>query len=94
MKVDKSSKGFDFDKFKGGIVVKSRKSGDKIKLAGGSKKIKDLFIDLKIPREDRCKVPLIADDEGVACVGDYISSENYKIDVNTKEVLKISFKKL
>ncbi|MGL4797114.1 MAG: tRNA lysidine(34) synthetase TilS, partial [Paraclostridium sp.] len=54
MKVDKSSKGFDFDKFKGGIVVRSRKSGDKIKLAGGSKKIKDLFIDLKIPREERC----------------------------------------
>ena len=94
MKVDKSSKGFDFDKFKGGIVVRSRKSGDKIKLSGGSKKIKDLFIDLKIPREERCTIPLIADDESIACVGNYRFSENHKIDINTKEVLKVSFKKL
>lgn len=94
IKLDKTSKGFDFDKIKGGIVVRSRKQGDKIKLAGGSKKVKDLFIDLKIPREDRCKVPVITDDEGILCVGDYKTSENYKIDSETKEVLKISFKKL
>lgn len=94
IKLDKTSKGFDFDKIKGGIVVRSRKQGDKIKLAGGSKKVKDLFIDLKIPREDRCKVPVITDDEGILCVGDYKTSENYKIDSKTKEVLKISFKKL
>ncbi|MCR8745807.1 tRNA lysidine(34) synthetase TilS [Romboutsia lituseburensis] len=94
IKLDKTSKGFDFDKVKGGIVVRSRKQGDKIKLAGGSKKVKDLFIDLKIPREDRCKVPVITDDEGILCVGDYKTSENYKIDSETKEVLKISFKKL
>lgn len=94
IKLDKASKGFDFDKIKGGIVVRSRKQGDKIKLAGGSKKVKDLFIDLKIPREDRCKVPVITDDEGILCVGDYKTSENYKIDSETKEVLKISFKKL
>lgn len=94
MKVDKSAKGFDFEKFKGGIVVRSRKSGDKIKLTGGSKKIKDLLIDLKIPKEERCKIPLIADEQSIACVGNYRSSENYKIDMNTKEVLKITFKKL
>lgn len=94
IKLDKTSKGFDFDKIKGGIVVRSRKQGDKIKLARGSKKVKDLFIDLKIPREDRCKVPVITDDEGILCVGDYKTSENYKIDSETKEVLKISFKKL
>ncbi|MEG1285028.1 MAG: tRNA lysidine(34) synthetase TilS [Romboutsia sp.] len=94
MKADKTSKGFDFNKIKGGITVRSRRQGDKIKLAIGSKKIKDLFIDLKIPREDRCRIPVITDEEDVICVGDYKISENYKIDVQTKEVLKISFKKL
>ncbi|MCR1876856.1 tRNA lysidine(34) synthetase TilS [Paraclostridium bifermentans] len=94
MKADKSSKGFDLDKFKGGIVVRNRESGDKIKLAGGSKKLKSLFIDLKIPREERSKIPVLVDDEEVVCVGDYKISENYKIDANTKEVLKITFKKL
>lgn len=94
MKADKSSKGFDLDKFKGGIVVRNRESGDKIKLAGGSKKLKSLFIDLKIPREERSKIPVLVDNEEVVCVGDYKISENYKIDANTKEVLKITFKKL
>jgi tRNA(Ile)-lysidine synthase len=94
IKTKKTSKGFDFSKVKGGIVVRSRKQGDKIKLVAGSKKIKELFIDLKIPREDRCKIPVVTDEEGILCVGDYKTSENYKIDSKTKEVLKISFKKL
>ena len=77
------------------MVVRSRQQGDKIKLAGGSKKkIKDLFIDLKIPREERCKVPVIADEQGILQVGKYKSSENYKIDEKTKEVLKVTFKNL
>lgn len=94
MKLDKMSKGFDLNKIKGGMVVRSRQQGDKIKLVGGTKKIKDLFIDLKIPREERCKVPIISDEQGILQVGQYKSSENYKIDENTKEVLKVSFKKI
>lgn len=93
-KSDKLCKWFDFNKIKGGIVVRNRRSGDKIKLSGGSKKIKDLFIDIKIPKEDRCKVPVIADDQGILSVGNFRNSENYKIDEETKEVLKVSFKKL
>ena len=91
---DKLSKVFDLNKIKGGITIRNRKQGDKIKLASGSKKLKDLFIDLKIPREDRCKVPVMVDTEGVIFVGDYKSSENYKVDSQTKEVLKVTFKKL
>lgn len=94
LRADKDSKGFDFNKLKGGILVRNRKQGDKIKLAGGTKKLKDLFIDLKIPREDRDKIPVILDEQGVLLVGDYRVSENYKIDSQTKEVLKVSFKKL
>lgn len=93
-KNDKMSKGFDLNKIKGGMIIRSRQQGDKIKLAGGTKKVKDLFIDLKIPREERCKVPVIVDEQGILQVGQYKSSENYKIDENTKEVLKVTFKKL
>ena len=56
------------------------------------KKIKDLFIDLKIPREERCKVPIIADEQGILQIGEYKSSENYKIDEKTKEVLKVTLR--
>ncbi|MGL5329738.1 MAG: tRNA lysidine(34) synthetase TilS [Peptostreptococcaceae bacterium] len=93
-KADKSCKWFDYNKIKGGIVVRNRRAGDKIKLSGGSKKLKDLFIDIKIPKEDRSKIPVIADEQGIMSVGDLRNSENYKIDSTTKEVLKVSFKKI
>lgn len=93
-KSDKSCKWFDFNKIKGGIVVRNRKAGDKIKLSGGSKKVKDLFIDIKIPKEDRSKIPVIADEQGILSVGNIRNSENYKVDTDTKEVLKVSFKNL
>ncbi|WP_300278638.1 tRNA lysidine(34) synthetase TilS, partial [Peptacetobacter sp.] len=94
LKKDEMVKAIDFDKIKGGITVRNRKPGDKIKLKGGTKKIKDLFIDLKIPREDRNRVPILVDEDGVILAGEYRVSENYKIDETTKNVLKLSIKKL
>lgn len=94
LKKDESVKVIDFDKVKGGITVRNRQPGDKIKLKGGTKKIKDLFIDLKIPREERNRVPILADEEGVILAGEYRISENYRIDENTKNVLKLSIKRL
>ena len=47
-----------------------------------------------IDEEDRCKVPVIADEQGILSVGKFRNSENYKVDAETKEVLKVSFKKL
>ncbi|MDR0879562.1 MAG: tRNA lysidine(34) synthetase TilS [Clostridioides sp.] len=94
LKVDKGSKGFDLNRIKGGIVIRNRQPGDKIKLAMGNKKIKDLFIDMKIPKEDRCRIPIVLDEEGVMCVGDFRISEDYKISDTTREVLRITFANL
>jgi len=43
------------------IIIRTRKNGDRIHVKGinGSKKIKDIFIDQKIPREWRDKQPII-----------------------------------
>lgn len=49
----------------GAVVVRHRKPGDTIRLHGGTKKLKELFIDLKIPAGDRDRIPVIADDLGV-----------------------------
>ncbi|HSQ33908.1 MAG TPA: tRNA lysidine(34) synthetase TilS, partial [Peptostreptococcaceae bacterium] len=80
----------------GGIVIRNRKPGDKIRISGlgGSKKIKDLLIDLKVPKEQRNNIPIMADKNGIMCVGTYRDSESYKVDANTTEVLKICIKYL
>lgn len=50
---------------KGQMVVRCRRSGDEICLSGGTRSLKKLFIDRKIPARERPQVPVIADDEGV-----------------------------
>jgi tRNA(Ile)-lysidine synthase len=48
------------------MIVRSRKQGDKIQLKGmkGSKKIKDIFIDEKIPQTERTSWPIVENQEG------------------------------
>lgn len=50
---------------KGKILVRTRQAGDRIRLKGGTKELKKLFIDQKIPASLRCTIPVIADDDGV-----------------------------
>ena len=49
----------------GKIVVRSRLPGDRIRLSGGTKSLKKLFIDRKIPASERLRIPVIADEAGV-----------------------------
>ncbi len=57
---------FDAEQISFPLTVRSRRIGDRIELLGlnGSKKVKDMFIDLKIIQKWRDQVPLIVDHEG------------------------------
>ena len=50
---------------RGQMVVRCRKSGDEITLPGGTKSVKKLFIDRKIPAARRLRIPIVADDAGI-----------------------------
>ncbi|MGL4731969.1 MAG: tRNA lysidine(34) synthetase TilS [Clostridium sp.] len=86
---------FDFDKIKGDISVRYRKNGDKFSALGmkGSKKIKDIFMDLKIPREERDFIPLICFGDEIAWIVGFRVSEKFKIDRNTKKILQVSIER-
>ena len=49
----------------GQVRIRSRESGDSIRLSGGTKSIKKLFIDRKIPAARRNAVPILCDDAGI-----------------------------
>lgn len=53
---------------RGTVILRSREPGDQICLSGGTKTLKKLFIDRKIPAADRAGIPVLADDEGVFAV--------------------------
>lgn len=82
---------FDFDKINGNIMFRYRKDGDRFTPLGmkGSKKIKDLFIDFKIPKHLRDYVPLICFGNEIAWIVGYRISEKFKVEKNTKNILKI-----
>lgn len=52
----------------GQLVLRCRQTGDEMRLAGGTKTLKKIFIDRKIPAADRMQIPVIADDRGVVGV--------------------------
>ena len=49
----------------GQLTVRPRCSGDSMRLSGGTKTLKKLFIDKKIPSYKRSCIPVIADESGV-----------------------------
>lgn len=53
----------------GTLFLRCRKSGDAIRLAGGTKSLKKLFIDRKIPAGQRPRIPVICDETGILAVG-------------------------
>lgn len=63
---------------RGQMTLRSRRSGDTIRLSGGSKSLKKLFIDRKIPAACRDRLPVLCDDGGVLGV--------YSIGVNLDRV--------
>lgn len=58
----------------GQIQIRPRQAGDKIRLSGGGKTLKKLFIDRKIPAAARERIPVVCDDAGILGV--------YSIGVN------------
>lgn len=62
----------------GTVRIRSRETGDSIRLSGGTKSLKKLFIDRKIPAALRNSIPVICDDAGIIGV--------YGIGVNLDRV--------
>jgi tRNA(Ile)-lysidine synthase len=58
----------DFSNFPNAIQ-RTRAAGDRIQLSGGTRKLSDVLIDKKVPRELRDGIPLIAQDSEVLFVG-------------------------
>lgn len=63
--VDASALCLDGDRIIGPLVVRSAVSGDNIACVQGGKRLQKLFNDWKIPRQERWKIPVIADSSGV-----------------------------
>ncbi len=80
---------FDADKIKGPLLVRNRRCGDWFEPLGtrGSQKIKKLFIDRKVPRPERDRIALIADQESVIWIENMHLSERIKVSPQTQRII-------
>ena len=53
----------------GSVYLRSRQAGDAIRLSGGTKTLKKILIDRKIPAAERSRIPVLCDDVGILAVG-------------------------
>lgn len=87
---------FDWAALTGPLVVRTRRAGDKFQPIGfhGTKKLKDFFIDEKVPREERDYLPIIFDCHHIIWIGGYRQSEIGKVTTKTEKFLHIKIVKL
>ncbi len=73
----------------GPLTLRPRQSGDSIRLSGGSKSLKKLFIDRKIPAAQRPYIPVLCDDMGI--LGVYSIGTDLDAAANTLPAVTVRF---
>ncbi len=84
---------FDMDKLTFPLTVRTFKPGDRIKLFNGpNKKVKEIFINQKIPQSERSRIPIMVVNEDILALIGSRRSNIATCDDSTKTFLKISWK--
>ena len=76
----------------GTLTLRCRQEGDNIRLSGGTKSVKKLFADRKIPASQRLRIPILADDGGI--LGIYGIGVNQARAATTLHALQIRFENI
>jgi tRNA(Ile)-lysidine synthase len=71
--------------------VRNFRPGDRFQPLGtkGTQKLKEFFIDHKIPKFERPHIPLLISDEKIAWIVGYRMDERFKVTSHTQRVLKV-----
>jgi tRNA(Ile)-lysidine synthase len=87
---------FDADKLKYPLTVRPRKDGDFFYPAGFGrrKKIQDFFVDEKVPRDERDRVPLLVSGNDIIWVAGYRGDDRFKVGEGTDKVVRFEVKKI
>ena len=77
------------------LSLRNRRTGDYMVIdsAGSKKKLKDMLIDLKIPREEREELLLLARGQEILWIVGYRMSERCKVDKSDTEIYRVTFTK-
>ena len=82
----------DADKLQYPLVLRNFRPGDRFVPLGmaGQKKIKDFFIDLKIPSEMRVLTPILVSQDTPVWICGYRIDDRFKVTSETRKILKVA----
>jgi tRNA(Ile)-lysidine synthase len=85
----------DADRVKLPLGVRPRRAGDFFHPLGfgRTRKVQDLFVDLKVPRDERDSVPLVTSGDDIVWVAGYRADDRFKVTEHTKKFLKLGIVK-
>ena len=75
------------------LTVRNRRQGDRFQPYGmrGTKKIKDFFIDAKVPLSERDSIPLLVCGNQILWIMGYTTSDAFKIESDTRQYLYLRY---
>lgn len=83
----------DADTIHGRLTLRTWRTGDKIAplgMDGHTKKVSDIFTDAKVPREERHRISIVADEESIVWVAGHSIAERVKVTPGTTRILHLT----
>ena len=82
----------DLEKLRYPLTLRSLRPGDRFVPLGmtGHKKLKDFFVDLKIPRDQRYSTPILCCDNSLIWVCGFRIDDRFKVTPETKRVMRVT----
>lgn len=80
----------DADKLEHMLLIRSRQPGDRLAMSQGHKKLKNFFIEKKIPADERDRIPLILSGNEIIWIPGYYVADCVKITGETKRICRLS----
>jgi tRNA(Ile)-lysidine synthase len=85
----------DADAVQGQLIVRNARRGDRFQPLGmpAPKKLSDIFVDRKVPRAERGRLPLLCDAAGILWAPGYTIAARARITPDTQRVLHITLRR-
>jgi tRNA(Ile)-lysidine synthase len=93
---DRSAAVLDAARIRAPLTVRFWRPGDRVRPLGmtGRKKLQDLFVDRKVPRQNRGDIPLVVDaDERILWVVGHVVAEDARVTSATTSVLLLQYRR-
>ena len=82
----------DYNRISLPLTIRNRKPGDVLKMPFGRKKLKDFFIDKKIPASRRDRIPVVISGSEIIWIPGYYKADCVRISDETEQICRLSCK--